>query len=152
MNAPRNNTTSPAQSLDGISKQQALDAEMGWAKVELLLETLDTRKSDRLDIHEIPVWSIRDLVRHAFESGYREGLHTGYRQGRTDAAREAAREEAPTNPRNPELSHPRSAPHTARNPRRTGFAADHDTTKEIDHAESEQRRFDRRRGLCRPPP
>ena len=72
-------------SLDGIAKQKALDAEMEWAKVELLLETLATRKSDSLDFHEIPVWSIRDLVRHAFEAGYREGLHTGYRQGRGDA-------------------------------------------------------------------
>jgi hypothetical protein len=93
-------------SLDGIAKQHALDAEMEWAKVELLLETLDTRMSDRLDIHEIPVWSIRDLVRHAFEAGYHEGLHTGYRQGRGDACKEAAREEAPTSPRNPELPTP----------------------------------------------
>lgn len=99
MNAKKTNKTS----LDGISKQKAIDAEMEWAKVELLLETLETRKSDGLDFHEIPVWSIRDLVRHAFEAGYHEGLHTGYRQGRTDACREAAQEEAPTSPRNPEL-------------------------------------------------
>jgi len=94
------------ENIDAITKRKALDAEMEWAKVELLLETLETRKRDSLDIHEIPVWSIRDLVRHAFESGYREGLHTGYRQGRTDAAREAsggAGREAPAGPRNPEL-------------------------------------------------
>jgi hypothetical protein len=93
-------------SIDAITKQKALAAEMEWAKVELLLETLETRKRDCLDIHEIPVWSIRDVVRHAFESGYREGLHTGYRQGRTDAAREprgGAGREAPAGPRNPEL-------------------------------------------------
>ena len=99
MNAKKTTKTS----LDGISKQKALDAEMEWAKVELLLETLETRKNDGLDFHQIPVWSIRDLVRHAFEAGYHEGLQTGYRQGRTDACREAAREEAPTSPRNPEL-------------------------------------------------
>ncbi|GJQ28436.1 MAG: hypothetical protein HBSAPP03_03200 [Phycisphaerae bacterium] len=91
------------ENIDAITKRKALDAEMEWAKAELLLETLETRKRDSLDIHEIPVWSIRDLVRHAFESGYREGLHTGYRQGRTDAAREATGHEAPTWPRNPEL-------------------------------------------------
>lgn len=51
-------------------KQKALEAEMEWAKVELLLETLETRKRDALDIHEIPVWSIKDLVRHAFEAGW----------------------------------------------------------------------------------
>lgn len=99
MNARQNSKPS----LDAISKQKVLDAEFEWAKVELLLETLDTRKRDALDFHEIPVWSIKDLVRHAFETGYREGLHTGYRQGRGDACREAAREEAPTSPRNPEL-------------------------------------------------
>jgi hypothetical protein len=99
-----NTTMNAKPSLDGISKQKVLDAEMEWATIELLLETLETRKSDRLDFHEIPVWSIRDLVRHAFESGYREGLHTGYRQGRGDATREAARDEAPTSPRNPELT------------------------------------------------
>ncbi|HRQ73996.1 MAG TPA: hypothetical protein PLU35_13300 [Phycisphaerales bacterium] len=95
--------TGKCTSLDGITKRKALDAEMEWAKVELLLETLETRKRDALDIHEIPVWSIRDIVRHAFESGYREGQHTGYRQGRTDAAREATAREAPAGPRNPEL-------------------------------------------------
>ncbi len=89
--------------LDAIAKQKALADEMEWAKVELLLETLDTRKRDSLDIHEIPVWSIRDLVRHAFERGYREGLHTGYRQGRGDATREARGQDAPAGPRNPEL-------------------------------------------------
>lgn len=103
MNAPQYARKNTKPSLDGIAKQKALDAEMEWAKVELLLETLATRKRDSLDIHEIPVWSIRDLVRHAFEAGYHEGLHTGYRQGRSDAARETAREEAPTSPRNPEL-------------------------------------------------
>lgn len=106
MKDPQKSKTNARPSLDGISKGKALDAEMEWAKVELLLETLDTRKSDSLDFHEIPVWSIRDLVRHAFEAGYHEGLHTGYRQGRSDAAQEAAREEAPTSPRNPELPAP----------------------------------------------
>lgn len=97
-------TTKAAKaSLDQISKQKAFDAEMEFARVELFLETLNTRKSDSLDFHEIPVWSIRNIVRHAFEAAYHEGLHTGYRQGRGDAVKEAAREEAPTNPRNPEL-------------------------------------------------
>lgn len=89
-----------ATNTDAIAKHKALDAEMDRAKVELLLETLETRKRD---FHEVPVWSIRDLVRHAFESGYREGLHAGYRQGRSDAAREAAGLGAPATPRNPEL-------------------------------------------------
>lgn len=99
MTARKNGRTS----LDGAAKQQALDAAMEWAKVELLLETLQTRKRDALDIHEIPVWSIRDVVRHAFEAGYHQGLHAGYRQGRGDACHDAAGQEAPTSPRNPQL-------------------------------------------------
>lgn len=51
-------------------KEKALAAELEWAKTELLLETLETRRSDSLDFHEIPVWSIEDLVKHAFEAGY----------------------------------------------------------------------------------
>ncbi len=98
-----NDNASKKPSLDGIRKQQALDAEMEWAKVELLLETLETRKRDALDFHEIPVWSIKDLVRHAFETGFREGLNAGYRQGRSDACEEARGHPATTNPRNPEL-------------------------------------------------
>lgn len=97
--------TTQRMNIDAVAKQKALDAEMKWSKqaVELLLETLGTRKRDSLDIHEIPVWSIRDLVRHAFERGYRAGLHTGYRQGRGDATREARGQDAPAGPRNPEL-------------------------------------------------
>lgn len=95
--------TNRKPSLDRMAKQRALDAAMEWAKTDLLLETLETRKRDALDIHEIPVWSIKDIVRHAFETGYREGLHAGYRQGRADACAEAAGGTAPTSPRNPEL-------------------------------------------------
>ncbi|HRQ72380.1 MAG TPA: hypothetical protein PLU35_05055 [Phycisphaerales bacterium] len=103
-NAPAT-MTGKRTSLDAIAKRKALDAEMEWAKVRLRLETLETRKRDALDFHEIPVWSIRDLVRHAFESGYREGLHAGYRQGRSDAAREAAGLGINWRvPRNPELA------------------------------------------------
>ena len=90
-------------SLDGIAKQQALDAAMDRARAALHLETLETRKRDALDFHEIPVWSIRDLIRHAFETGYHQGLHAGYRQGRGDACHDAAGQEAPTSPRNPQL-------------------------------------------------
>lgn len=88
-------------SLDAIAKQQTLDAETEWARKHLDLETLATRGRDRLDFHEVSVDAIRALIRHAFETGYREGLHTGYRQGRADAAREATGREAPSSPRNP---------------------------------------------------
>lgn len=96
---------SPKPSLDAIGKQMTLDASMTFARRLLQLETLDTRGRDALDFHEIPVRSIRDIVRRAFEDGYRDGLHTGYRQGRRDACDEAAGREAPGKPRNPDLEH-----------------------------------------------
>ena len=103
-NPDDNARTNPKPSLDALAKRHDLDEELDWAKTELLLETLYTRGRDALDFHEIPVCSIRDIVRHAFESGYRSGLHTGYRQGRRDACEEAAGREAPSKPRNPELN------------------------------------------------
>lgn len=98
----------PHEPIDAVSKQRALDAAMQFARVELLLETLDTRGRDELDIHEIGVWSVRDLVRGVFDRAYREGLHAGYRQGRTDACREARGEPAPSAPRDPELPNHRN--------------------------------------------
>lgn len=96
--------TDQSLSLDAAAKRMALDAELEWARVELLLETLDIRGRDALDFHEIPVHAIRDLVRHAFETGYRDGIHAGYRQGRGDACEEAAGRESPSQPRNPGLT------------------------------------------------
>ncbi len=100
-NAPDN--TNPTPSLDALGKQAAIDAAMENAKRMLRLETLNTRGRDALDFHEIPVSAIRDLIRHAFENGYRDGLHCGYRQGRSDACDEARGKEARTQPRNPDL-------------------------------------------------
>ncbi len=93
----------PQPSLDAMGKQAALDAAMENAKRLLRLETLETRGRDALDFHEIPVSAIRDLIRHAFDRGYRDGLHSGYRQGRSDACDEARGKEARTQPRNPDL-------------------------------------------------
>ena len=33
------------------------------------IETLETRKSDRLDFHDLAVWSIREALVAAFEAG-----------------------------------------------------------------------------------
>ena len=33
------------------------------------LETLDTRKSDRLDFHELAVWQIKKALEAAYEAG-----------------------------------------------------------------------------------
>lgn len=95
--------TNPKPSLDAMCKQAAIDAAMERARHAPRLATLQTRGRDALDFHAIPVSAIRDLVRHAFESGYRDGLHSGYRQGRSHACNEAAGREAPSQPRNPDL-------------------------------------------------
>ncbi|PTX37870.1 hypothetical protein IQ03_05167 [Gemmobacter caeni] len=39
------------------------------AQVHLGLETLEERRSDSLDFHEVSVWSVRDALRAAFEAG-----------------------------------------------------------------------------------
>lgn len=36
-------------------------------------ETLETRNSDRLDFHEVAVWSIRDALAAAYEAGHLQG-------------------------------------------------------------------------------
>ena len=44
------------------------------AKSRLCIETLDTRNSDRLDFHEVSVWSVLE----ALEEAYMEGMiHEG---------------------------------------------------------------------------
>ena len=39
------------------------------ARETLRLETLETRKSDSLDFHDLPVWMLREALKAAFEAG-----------------------------------------------------------------------------------
>lgn len=39
------------------------------AREHLGIETLETRKSDRLDFHDLAVWSIREALRAAYQAG-----------------------------------------------------------------------------------
>ena len=39
------------------------------ARKDLGIETLDTRKSDGLDFHDVSVWGIRKALEAAFEAG-----------------------------------------------------------------------------------
>lgn len=39
------------------------------AQKHLRIETLETRNSDRLDFHDVAVWSIRDALEAAFKAG-----------------------------------------------------------------------------------
>ena len=50
--------------------QEYKDAAIQNIARDLLgIETLDTRKSDSLDFHDLAVWSIRDALAAAFEAG-----------------------------------------------------------------------------------
>lgn len=49
-----------------MTKQQTLEQ---IAQRRLRLETLETRKSDRLDFHEVAVWNIQDALNDAYEAG-----------------------------------------------------------------------------------
>lgn len=49
-----------------MTKQQTLEQ---IAQRRLRLETLETRKSDRLDFHEVAVWNIQEALNDAYEAG-----------------------------------------------------------------------------------
>ncbi|MDD2879363.1 MAG: hypothetical protein PHQ58_02915 [Rhodoferax sp.] len=39
------------------------------AQKHLFIDTLETRHSDRLDFHDVAVWSVRDALEAAFKAG-----------------------------------------------------------------------------------
>ncbi|NTX39171.1 hypothetical protein HUA78_32530 [Myxococcus sp. CA033] len=41
------------------------------AREEMNIETLKTRNSDSLDIHEVAVWQLRDALEAAYQAGIR---------------------------------------------------------------------------------
>lgn len=43
------------------------------AQKHLLIETLETRNSDRLDFHDVAVWSVRQALEAAFKAGVELG-------------------------------------------------------------------------------
>jgi len=46
------------------------------ARKHFLLETLETRNSDRLDFHDVAVWAIRAALEEAYEAGRRASAAT----------------------------------------------------------------------------
>ena len=44
------------------------------AQKHLRIETLETRKSDRLDFHDTAVWCLRDALEAAFKAGVEFGV------------------------------------------------------------------------------
>ena len=43
------------------------------AQNKLSIETLETRKSDSLDFHDVAVWCLRDALEAAFNAGVEQG-------------------------------------------------------------------------------
>jgi hypothetical protein len=43
------------------------------AQSKLGIETLETRKSDGLDFHDVAVWCLRDALEAAFNAGVEQG-------------------------------------------------------------------------------
>ena len=74
--------------IDGWAREYPLDAERAknelrnffrdealLAKIAhdvLRIETLKTRKSDRLDFHEVAVWTLKDALHRAYFAGRRD--------------------------------------------------------------------------------
>ena len=46
------------------------------AKKHLGIDTLETRKSDGLDFHDVSVWCLRDALEAAFKAGAEVGIAT----------------------------------------------------------------------------
>jgi hypothetical protein len=40
------------------------------AKKHLNLETLETQNSDNLDFHDVAVWSLKEALQEAYETGF----------------------------------------------------------------------------------
>lgn len=49
------------KALETLLQQIALD--------HLFIETLETRKSDRMDFHEVSVWDVKSALMAAYEAG-----------------------------------------------------------------------------------
>lgn len=54
-----------------MSKLETLLTQI--AQQHLGIETLQTRRSDSLDFHDVAVWCVRDALEAAFKAGIKEG-------------------------------------------------------------------------------
>ena len=54
-----------------MSKLEQLLTQIAQSK--LGIETLETRKSDGLDVHDVAVWCLRDALEAAFNAGVEQG-------------------------------------------------------------------------------
>ena len=63
--ATKATATKAAQQLDKLLAQIALDHP--------LIETLQTRNSDRLDFHDVSVWAVQSALMAAYQAGLAAG-------------------------------------------------------------------------------
>ena len=54
-----------------MSKLEQLLTQIAQSKMGI--ETLETRKSDGLDFHDVAVWCLRDALEAAFNAGVEQG-------------------------------------------------------------------------------
>ena len=54
-----------------MSKLEQLLTQIAQSKVGI--ETLETRKSDSLDFHDVAVWCLREALEAAFNAGLEQG-------------------------------------------------------------------------------
>lgn len=52
------------------------------AQQHLRIDTLETRKSDGLDFHDVAVWCLRDALEAAFNAGVEQGQRQALLQAR----------------------------------------------------------------------
>ena len=51
------------------------------AQQHLDVETLETRRSDRLDFHDVAVWSIKAALEAAYQAGVEQGRRQAAKSG-----------------------------------------------------------------------
>jgi hypothetical protein len=56
------------------------------AQKHLRIDTLETRHSDRLDFHDVAVWSLRDALEAAFKAGVEVGMNVSSPSGQEIAS------------------------------------------------------------------
>ena len=52
------------------------------AQQHLRIDTLETRKSDGLDFHDVAVWGLREALEAAFNAGVEQGQKQAQQQAR----------------------------------------------------------------------
>jgi len=52
------------------------------AQQHLRIDTLETRKSDGLDFHDVAVWGVREALEAAFNAGVEQGKKQALQQAR----------------------------------------------------------------------